>query len=294
MQSISEKEKIGNIVIVGTLKNSSEFLDAIFLNFLTLESIFSKVFYIFVENDSKDNTKEKLNNWGKYKDRFKLISFDGLDEYEKNRTIRLEITRNAYISAIKENSNITSNYDYVLIIDMDDISTYALEKISIVKAINFLNSDDRNAAVFANQLFNYYDLWALRHETLCPFDFWQRVLINVLQGKSDQDAFDAVYSQLPKYFSKESKPIKVDSAFGGLGIYKMKYILKNEAKYKGYDYLFYLNESPNFTKLQACEHVSFHLGIKAIGGELYIHPELINSASVSTINPLAYRSLIIK
>jgi hypothetical protein len=289
-----KSRRLGNVVIVGSLKNSSKYLDMIFFNLELLENIFNQVAYVFVENDSKDDTKKKLCDWGKKRKKFKLISFDGLDAYEANRTVRLEITRNAYISFIKENSEFSQKFDYVIIMDMDDVSTHRLTEDSIVQSVKFLTSQQDIAAVFANQLYSYYDLWALRHETLCPFDFWHKVLITALNGKSDEAAFNDVFSLVPSNFSIDSDPIQVDSAFGGLGIYKMRYITQNKSSYRGYDYIYYLNDSPNFTKIQTCEHVSFHQGIKSIGGKLYIYPGLINSESKTTFNPSAFRSLIIK
>jgi hypothetical protein len=288
------KQYQDNVVVVGSLKNSSIYLEKIFLNFQIFEKIFNKVAYVFVENDSKDDTKKKLSEWGNKKDSFKLISFDGLDTYEPNRTIRLEITRNAYITFIKQNFNYFQEYGYLIMMDMDDISTFRLNENSITNSIKFLSSCNKNAGIFANQLHNYYDLWALRHDELCPFDFWHEVLLHALQGKSDEEAFQEVFNLVPKNFSINSDPIQVDSAFGGLGIYKMKYILENKSKYRGYDHLFYFNDTPNFTKLQTCEHVSFNLGMKSIGGKLFIYPQLINADSKTFFNPSAFRSLIIK
>ena len=60
------------------------------------------------------------------------------------------------------------------------------------------------------------------------------------------------------------KVIPVDSAFGGLAIYK-KSCIPDEAEYIGL--------SKNGEKI--CEHVSFHNSIKKNKGSIFINPKLI-------------------
>ena len=87
-------------------------------------------------------------------------------------------------------------------------------------------------------------------------------------------------------------PIEVNSAFGGLGIYKLNFILNNPNPYLG-SKVKILEISPqiNFCKVQICEHVHFHQGIRALGGKLVILPELINGINKATVNPSFFRSL---
>ena len=61
-----------------------------------------------------------------------------------------------------------------------------------------------------------------------------------------------------------AKIIEVDSAFGGLGIYK-KSAIPNDAEYIGVD----KNGD------EVCEHVSFHSSIRNNQGKIFINPRLI-------------------
>ncbi len=113
------------------------------------------------------------------------------------------------------------------------------------------------AAIFANQSEKYYDLWALR-----SIDNWLNFdCIKCLHKTKDDDYCRG--SRIKKINSNE-KPIEVLSAFGGLGIYKTKY-LKNAEYYGGHD-----ND-------EECEHVKFHEYIRMNKGKLYINPAMINS-----------------
>ena len=61
-------------------------------------------------------------------------------------------------------------------------------------------------------------------------------------------------------------PIEVDSAFGGIGIYKIE--CSQIAKYSG------LNKDG----IQFCEHVYFHSSLKRKGKKLFILPGFINGS----------------
>jgi glycosyltransferase involved in cell wall biosynthesis len=285
--------KFGKAVIVGCLKNSAEFLPRVFENLEKLASCFAEVSLIFIENDSTDATKATISAWGAKQNHFKLFSMDGLDGYEKNRTVRLEIARNAYINAIHQDEAL-HHYDHLIVMDMDDRGAHPLSLDAVVAALGFLNEEDERAAVFANQSVKYYDLWALRHPQLCPFDFWHEVLAQALHVSSDQEAFDKVYAKVPKCIPVDTPPIQVESAFGGLGIYKMRFVLNNKARYIGHEYKYFVGESMVFSKLQTCEHVSFHQGISAQGGQMFILPYLVNSDQDTGFNPSAFRTIVIQ
>ena len=285
--------KYGRAVVVGCVKNSAVFLPNVLLNLERLTGLYEETAFIFIENDSVDQTKSILNEWGRGKKYFKMHSFDGLDQYEKNRTVRLEIARNAYINAIRQDQ-ILSKFDHLIIMDMDDRGAHPLSLDALSSSLTFLNEKEQHAAVFANQSVKYYDLWALRHPHLCPFDFWHEVLSQALTAKSDQEAFDNVYAIVPKCIPVDTAPIQVESAFGGLGIYKMRFILNNKSRYIGHKYKYFGSENMVFSKLQTCEHVSFHQGIASQGGQMFILPYLVNSDQDTGFNPSAFRTIVIQ
>lgn len=288
--------KLGNAVIACCTKNSESFLPAGLKNLEKIASIFNKCSYVFVENDSNDNTKEIINTWGRSKENFHFINFDGLDSKQKHRTLRLEITRNAYIDFLRNHPTIQDT-NFVFVIDLDDRATHPLKEDDLIQSINFLQNRKSAAAVFANQIGNYYDLWALRHQFMCPFDFWHEVMKLALKvGCTDQEAMSTIYSQVIHTIDPSKEPILVDSAFGGLGVYKYEYLIRNPIGYIGSSTHYVLGSSePFFYKIESCEHVSLHKGVTLLGGEMYILPGLINGKnhSEANLNPSAFRNLII-
>jgi hypothetical protein len=279
-------------VIVGCLKNSAPYLEGVLKNIDMISSLFEKVSYVFIENDSADETKKIMREWGKSRDNFYFHNMDGLDKLEKSRTVRLEIARNAYIHIIK-NNEVLRNSDFMIVLDMDDISSFPLSIDQFKNGIDYLRSRSSIAGVFPNQLHNYYDLWALRHPQLCSGDFWQAILLKTLQGQSDESAFEGVSRTVLKKIPLNYEPIQVESAFGGLGIYRMSFVIRNRAKYLGSEYLFTSNDRVSFMRMQVCEHVNFNSGLINLGGELYILPYLINSINLISLNKSSHTSLII-
>ena len=95
-------------------------------------------------------------------------------------------------------------------------------------------------------------------------------------GVSDEEAFERVFR--PRVFSlpKGSQPVAVDSAFGGLGIYKMPsaiggaYRGEREVRITPHDF------AEQQITVQLCEHVPFNRRITRNGGRLFIVPSLIN------------------
>ena len=65
-------------------------------------------------------------------------------------------------------------------------------------------------------------------------------------------------------FNKNLSPLKVHSAFGGFGIYKMKYVQSNKKKYEGTQTidLIFKDNTKKKVKFQRCEHVNFNFGLK--------------------------------
>lgn len=288
--------KLGNVVIACCTKNSEPFLTAGLRNIERIGSLFHKCTVVFVENDSKDNTKHIINQWGKSAGNFHFINFDGLDAREKHRTLRLEITRNAYIDFLINHPHVKDT-DFVIVLDLDDRATHPLNEQDLIRAIHFLHNRKNGAAVFANQIGSYYDLWALRHPLLCPFDFWHEVMKHALTTRnSDQESMDAIYQKVVHSIDPTEDPILVESAFGGLGIYKYKYLVENPMRYVGSCTHYVLGETENFFyKMESCEHVTLHKGISLQGGEMFILPNLINgnNHATGTLNPSAFRGLII-
>jgi hypothetical protein len=282
------------IIFAGAVQNSAQHLSAIFQNIKGISKLASDVAYIFVENDSTDSTKFGLRNWGLNKSNFHLISLDGLNQIPA-RTVRLELVRNTYIELIKQDAYLRS-FDFLVVMDMDEVNIHPIDINIFANALSFLGELSNRAAVFANQQGGYYDMWALRSNEYCPIDVWEEVLDYSHAYKvSDEKAFDDTFAKRILTFDIKKEGIEVDSAFGGLGIYKMKYVLGNQNPYVGSKIKLLKNEDGQLHVLrtQICEHVHFHQGLRSQLGSLYIFPSLINGVlSKASFNPSFFRSLL--
>ena len=179
---------------------------------------------------------------------------------------------------------------------MDEVNSHQIDIKNFSNSLSFLNDSTSRAAAFANQQGGYYDLWALRSNELCPVDVWQEVLDYAHAHKvSDEEAFSKTFAKRIVNLESYKEPIEVDSAFGGLGIYKMKFILDNVNPYLGSKIKVLRNDDEQLQVLrtQICEHVHFHDGIRAQGGSLFIFPSLINNILHKiAFDPSSFRSLI--
>ena len=149
-------------------------------------------------------------------------------------------------------------------------------------------------------------MWTLRDEKYCKNDFWAEVLQNITKKinpkeKINKQILDKVkeeYIDKKTYsFDKNLEPIKVLSAFGGFGIYKMNFVVENKKIYKGTQIvdLTFKDNTQAKINFQKCEHVNFNLGLSGNNLELYILPYLINREYLDvTFPPQAAIKLIIK
>ena len=266
------------------------------MNIERLSDLFADAAFVFVENDSKDQTRRVLEEWGKPKANFNLVRMDDL-QFCAQRTVRLAIARNMYLEMIR-NSRLRE-FDYLFVMDLDNVNERELSVDSIAKALDFLESQPAHAGVFANQSGAYFDMWALRHPTLCPKDPWEEVLDYAMTHScSDDEAFERTFRQRVFSLAAESPPVEVASAFGGIGIYKLGYALGS--RYAGWEIKRVENPPEQFRiPMQICEHVHFNKGIAAQGGRLFILPWLLNwngwdsGDSAQRFIPSFFRALII-
>ena len=286
-----KKNLLGKAVFAGCVRNCEHWLPKVLTNIEKYSSYFSKSHFIFIENDSTDKTKEILKKWYKNKN-YSSINMDGLKNIPR-RGLRLEAARNTYLKIIKDSNNL-KKYDYLIVMDFDDASIFEIEKKNLLKSIEFLNSDKSIAGVFSNQRGMYYDMWTLRHKTICPVDVWEEILDYTIKNKvSDEIAYEYTLKKRKFSLDENNSPLEVDSAFGGFGIYKMDYVLKNQKSYVGSKTK---KIDKNHTiKWQVCEHVQFNMGIKDLGGKLYILPYLINGENKGgEFQPSTFRYFIFK
>mgnify|MGYP001285409001 FL=1 len=291
-----------NVVFVGCARDCGDTLKKSLENIKIYSSLFNKSYQVIVENGSKDKTREILKE-NQNQNNFYLFE-DHLDEL-LYRGQRLEKARNIIIQKIKSSVDL-SKCNLLIVLDLDGSGNYLIKNKDILDSLKFLYSKESIGAVFANQLGTYYDMWTLRDDTYCKNDFWAEVLKNIIKKILPKEKItNSMINEVKKNFvdkntftiEKNLPPIKVKSAFGGFGIYKMNYVLKNKRQYVGTQTvnLSFKDNTKAMVKFQKCEHVNFNFGFLDQNLELYIMPSLINRDYLEvTFPPQAALNLIIK
>jgi hypothetical protein len=281
-------------IFAGCARDCAEPLPAVLRNVDALSRLFDEAAFLIAENDSRDATKQLLRDWGKTRSGFRLLCMDGLGLLPF-RTVRLALARNTYLEIIR-NSRL-GDFDYLFVMDMDGVNERALDPHAVERCLEFLEADARHAGMMANQSGIYYDLWGLRHATRCPRDVWEEVLEYAIgHSCADDEAFKKAYS--PRVFSlpTDAPALEVSSAFGGLAIYKVPYVLTSA--YAGKETKTIRNAPDQFqVAMQVCEHVAFNERITQQGGRLFIAPWLVNWDTQNDevwFAPSFFRELIIQ
>lgn len=251
------------IVICGAIRDCEKYLNGLFNNFKIIIDIFSKVDFVFIESDSNDNTLEKLkqlcieNNLN-----YTIISLGKLEKNIPHRTHRIAIARNTYLDYVEQHY---SSYDYVLVMDMDDVnSNNIIKKDSIIS--NFSHTDWD--MICSNQPAAYYDLWALRHDEWMPYDCWRMVTIDRPFFMDSETAYKIFISSRFIKIDENQKLIKVKSAFGGMAFIKISSI--GDARHTGIE--------DNYV---ICEWVPFCRKLAKGNANIFINPSFVNTYDVS-------------
>jgi hypothetical protein len=257
-----EVAKSKNIVIASIACNVAKSFEKDFNRILCAFSDFNVIKWIVVESNSKDDSLSKLKELAKVNSLLQVINLES-DPGDFIRTKHLSDARNMYLQALNIIETSIS-VDYLVVCDLNN-----LNKNLSKKSVKTCWDNDNWAVVSANQSSYYYDIYALRHKYWNNLDCWEQYkkLSDLYRQKApyiwDSALWNAVYSKMIK-IPPSTEWIKVDSAFGGLAIYKVEYI--RNARYEGV----------TGTGQQICEHIKFHENILSNGGNIYINPSLIN------------------
>ena len=217
----------------------------------------NKIEYFFVESDSNDKTINSLKKLSKQKNNFRYESFGRLRTELPIHSERLAFCRNRCLHELKKIKN--SWVKYLIVVDTDGVCRNINSEV-----IKECIAEEGWSVFTANVKGAYYDIWALRHNIWSPNDCWQATKseLNIGSSRFESESKN-IYSRMIKINSSKSF-IEVDSAFGGLALYKRSSI-PEDAKYIGL--------CKNGQKV--CEHVSFHNSIKKNQGSIFINPKLI-------------------
>jgi hypothetical protein len=257
------------IIFAGPARDVAPFLEGVTRNIEAFATRFAAWAVVMVENDSRDDSKARLRAWmekarGLGAVRAVLIDMDGLAA-QTERTNRIAAARNRILQEIEQDAEL-SRFDLLAMMDMDIPNSYPARPEKFAAAAGFLEDHEDVAAVFPNQLPLYYDLWTLREKNWCPGDCWDEVAAAAPSLGAEAAIAKYVYDR-QIYLDPARPPLEVDSAFGGIGIYRLSAVLGRR----------YAGLKPDGTA--ASDHVALHETIRREGGRFFILPGFLNLTS---------------
>lgn len=260
MKDLTEITKQYSALFVGPVRNCAPFLHDVMKNIDRMGSLFKSYSCVFVESDSNDSSLEILKGYAESNPNIHVITLGQLEPQIFSRTIRIATARNAAINFCEANG-LMDSHDFYFQMCVDDVSAQEIDLEGILSC--FKHDLDSWDVMTANQN-TYYDLWTLRKEGWLDYDCWYEVQRRPpYMSLEDAKAIfvGSRFIKIPKNYGL----IEVDSAHGGLSIYKTS--IAKGCRYKGF------NEETNF---EESDIVEFCRNVKAKGGKIYINSELIN------------------
>lgn len=248
-----DEKLLSSATIVGTAKNIEKYLPETIKKLEMIANLFYQHQIIIYENDSKDKTLSILKEWkSSREDKYdiKIIS-------EKNiRGRRTHVLSRARNLLLKE--ALKYEYEYFIVVDLDDVIT-DLDEEGILSS--FEQNDKVDWAGIGGNQNIYYDIWALRTK-----DDWLK--FDWMECYSKLKDYNHCCISRHREINPNDEMIEVDSCFGGIMIYKTKYI--KDSYYYGGE----INK-------EVCEHVNFNHQIRLKNnGRLFINPKMITSKNV--------------
>ena len=246
-------------LVVGTVRDASANVIPDLLRIVNaLEEILPTKAFV-VESASADNTVANMSELAAKDSRLRSTSVGIAETPIPDRIHRIRYCRNEYVKEIR-NDPLYKDIDLIIAADLDGINT----KVNSAVFKSALELDLSWDVLAANQSARYYDIFALRHPLWSPNDWaseadWLEPFLGkkIAKRHSMTDRMIHIPANFP--------PIPVESAFGGLCFYR-RWV---------FDQFDYVEEAA--APLNENEHVTIHRKVRAVGGEIYIHPGLVNS-----------------
>jgi glycosyltransferase involved in cell wall biosynthesis len=249
-------------VFVGPVRNCGPFLKDVLENIERMGSLFKSYTCVFVESDSTDNSLELLKEYAEGKNNVNVISLGNIAPQIPSRTQRIAAARNVGIEFCEKNG-LLDNHDFYIQMCVDNVNADKIDLDGVLSCFKYdINQWD---CMTANQKSNYYDIWTLRCKDWIDYDCWWEVDFNRPWYMSREQSVNLHVSSRAIYLPKELGLIEVDSAHGGLSIYK-SYIARGCR---------YFGVHPS-RKAEESDIMSFCRGVRVKGGRIFINSEMIN------------------
>lgn len=248
------------LVIVGVTRNCGSTIERDVGTLRSAFASFRQIRWFVVESDSEDDTVDCLRRLATDVPGFSYVSLGRLRDRYPRRTERIAVCRNVYLDALEGEP--FARADYIAVADLDGINGQ-LTREAVDSCWTAGIAWD---GCFANQHDLYYDVWALRHPDWNPGDCWrqQRFLMRFARSPA-QAEYTSTFGKMIA-IPPRSPWLEVDSAFGGLGIYRREALIG--VRYSG------LADGQ-----EVCEHIEPHRMMRDGGARLFINPRLVNGGA---------------
>jgi len=255
-----KKQSDSSILIVGVVKNISATLETDIKRLDNAFKKFSKINYFLVESNSSDNSENSLRAMKEARSNFNFVELRETVALTESRTEALAKARNCYLEHLDKIPK-SEKPDFVVVVDFNNLNN----QLSCESVDSCWERSDWDVCA-ANQAGHYYDIWALRHEFWSPNDCWDQFhFLSSLGIRKDKAYALSINGRMLK-ISSNLEWIEVDSAFGGIAIYKAE-ILQDA---------FYVGSAEGGGMI--CEHVTLHSKLRENGFKIFINPRFINFA----------------
>ena len=272
------------LVFSGPVKNCDSNLEKN-LNFLInlkKDRRIDLVDIFILEGDSTDNSKIILEKY-KRNSEINLFIKNNLEKKLSNRVERIVYCRNLLLKEIK---NKETSYDFYIPLDLDVELFSKISTNEFIEILTRIQKNDDIDALFPFSVPFYYDLAALRSVGWVEEDIW--IKFNKMAKKLK---IGKIFLRILLIFNKQMKKpknkklIQVESAFGGIGLYKLKEGISDLYKYGltdkavSADHIVFNSNfnkkyiDPSWTVCAPLEHIEFKT-LSLFGKMKYIYKEL--------------------
>jgi hypothetical protein len=249
----------GRVAVVGLVRNGEATITPAGERLAQALAGCPRVDWMVIESDSSDGTPAALAALKARVPGFDFRSLGALAARHPKRTDRIAQCRNAGLAWFEGLRAAGEPVSHLLMADLDGVN----DALTAEALASCWQREDWDACM-ANQSGRYYDLWALRHPAWCPSDCWAEADFLSAHGvPRDRAIMAAVYQRMIE-IDPAHDWIEVDSAFGGLAVYRAEAIAG--LRYHGLD----------AAGRELCEHVPLHAAMRARGARLFINPRLLN------------------
>jgi glycosyltransferase involved in cell wall biosynthesis len=260
---IPESDLQQDVLIVGLARNCAKTLPATVQRLAAAMPAFRTVRWLVVESDSSDDTVDVLEQLCSTVPGFGYRTMGRLADRFPERTDRLAHCRNVYLEHLAQLNSSgypASRTGFLVVADLDGVNNELT-----AEGIRSCWVRDDWSVCAANQQGLYYDIWALRHAQWCAGDCWEQSrFLERYTGNAGNARKVSIYGRMIN-IPEDSEWLEVDSAFGGLAIYRTQAL--GDARYVGL----------TAQGRPVCEHVALHAAMRADGARIFINPRLVNA-----------------